>query len=98
MGTEVLGQHCIDAGACHHKEFCLREQKCFRRCGGSPLSGYAGPWAYGDAPREVGFPRYDRSEIMSLAEQHPACLADHVLHLYRLLDVRDCVAATKEAC
>jgi hypothetical protein len=40
--TEVLGERCIDGGACHHscKECCFRRECC------SPLSGYAGPWAY----------------------------------------------------
>jgi hypothetical protein len=39
---EVLGKRCIDGGKCHHD--C--KDKCFRRECCSPLSGYAGVWAY----------------------------------------------------
>lgn len=47
--TEVLGKTCIDGGKCHH----ACKERCFRRECCSPLSGYAGPWAYPDASRRL---------------------------------------------
>lgn len=46
---EVLGERCIDGGACHHS--CEKRGRCFRRECCDPFSNYKEPWAYSDKHR-----------------------------------------------